>query len=241
MAGTVKFFDTTDPFNLADWEVQTGPNPNRTKQRAQALTKDGDEFARAQFGTSESGTLTYVAKKFTGFMTMPPAGLVANGWHLDNWTVRYNQRGFPTLSVNAHKHIDGAADADCRLYYASFKVPARSIGVPSAIPSVDSEADPVFELDSEATIGLRDLSLALACNHVDESNGDGGHLAGDNYDGTETLTVDFTGEVDPSADFALNDAWTDDSLNRSQGNTQATTQSLTATHHVAHYVEPVGG
>ena len=30
MAGAVKFFDTTDPFSLADWEVQTGPNPNRT-------------------------------------------------------------------------------------------------------------------------------------------------------------------------------------------------------------------
>lgn len=236
MAGTVKFFDTTDPFSLADWEIQTGPNPNRTKQRAQALTKDGDEFAHAQYGTADSGTFTYVAKKFTGFLAVPAVGTVTGGYHIDNWTVAYTQTGFPTLSINAHKHVDGAADANCRVYNPSFKVPARSIGVPSVIPAADDEADPIFELDSGAVVGMRGLSLALSVNHVDEMDASGGHLAGDNYDGTETLSAEFTGDVDPSTDYDLDSAWTDDSFSKSNGNTQATTTSLTATHHVAHYV-----
>ena len=48
MAGSVKFFDCTDPFSLADWEVQQGPNPTLTKQRASALNKEGDEFRKKQ-------------------------------------------------------------------------------------------------------------------------------------------------------------------------------------------------
>lgn len=235
MPGSVKFFDPVDPFSLADWEVQTGPNPNRTKQRASALKKDGDELAHAQHGTSESCTFTYVAKKFTGFLTVPGVGTIASGYHIDNWTVTYSQRGFPALSVSAHKHIDGTLDADCRVYEPTFKVPARTIGIPTEIPAVTGD-DPVFALDAEAVVGIRGMTLAMSLNHVDEDDNAGNHLAGDNYDGSETITVDFTGDVVPADDYELAEGWTDDTLGKSQGNTQATTTSLTATHHVAHKV-----
>ena len=62
MAGQGRFFDAVDPFNLADWEVQNGPSPSRTKQRAQCLDKNGDELMHTQFGTQDSGTIVYKAR-----------------------------------------------------------------------------------------------------------------------------------------------------------------------------------
>lgn len=234
--GSVKFFDTTDPFGLADWEVQTGPNPNLTKQRASALNRFGNEFARAQYGAQEACSFTYVAKKFTGTLTVPNVGLVSGGYHLDNWSVSYSQTGYPTLTLSCHRHIDGTEDSNCRQYAPTFSVPARAIGVPTSI-SGKTEGT-VFALADSATVGIRSMTLSVALNHVDEMDNEGGHLAGDNYDGSETISVDFTGDID-SSDYTLHAEWTDDSLNKSNGNTTATTSSLTASHHVAH-VEGTG-
>lgn len=243
MAGQVKFFVADDPFNLTDWEVQNGPNPNRTKTRAGALTKDGDEFHHAQCGANDAGTITYTAKKFTGFLTVPAAGAVADGWHIDSGSVTYNQKGFPTLTLNVHKHVDGNEDANCRTYVPSFKVPAVAIGIPTSIPlaTAQGQVTDVFKLSTSAVVGIRGMSLAWGCNHVDEDDNKGDHFAGDNYDGNETLNVEFTGEVDPEEDYTLHADWTDDNLARNGGNTVASTTSLTATHHIPHYVAPTGG
>ena len=67
----------------------------------------------------------------------------------------------------------------------------------------------------------------------------GAHFASDNYDGSETIQVDFCGDVDPETDYTLNSDWTDDTFAKNQGNTVATTSSLTASHHVAN-VEGTG-
>jgi len=237
MAGSVKFFDATDGLSLTstDWEIQNGPNPTFTKQRAQALTKDGDEFARRQYGGQYSGTFSYVAKKATGTLTVPNVGAVVAGWHIDNWTVTYTQNGYPTLAISAHKHdtaLGGVLDSNCRTYAPSFKVPA-CFGVPTSIEGVTANTK-VFELKSAAVVGMRGLSLGMSVNHVDEPGKDGEHFAGDNYDGTETLTAEFTGDLDLSADVTLHADWTDDSLAKNGGNTVATTSSLNATHHVVH-------
>lgn len=234
MSGKVKFFDATDPFGLADWEVQGGPNPNRTKQRAGALNKHGNEFAHAQFGTQDSGSVTYIAKKFTGFLTVPNVGHIANGWHIDSWTVTYNQKGYPSLSINCHKHISGTVDANCREYAPSFKVPARAIGIPTVIHASTGEGV-VFGLAEGAVVGIRGMTLSMSLGgHVDEDDNEGNHFASDNYDGQESISVEFTGDVDPAADFTLDGDWTDDNLSRGGGNTVVSTTSLTATHHIAH-------
>ncbi len=231
--GTVKFFSTNDPFGLTDWEVQNGPNPTYSLQRAQALKADGDELAYQQYGGQYSATLNYVLKTVTGTLTLPAVGTVSDGWHLDNLTVSYTQTGWPTLSITCHKHDTskgGTVDAGCRTYPPSFKVPA-CFGVPTAIPSTGSGN--VFELSTNAEVGLRSISLAVSVNHIDEMNNAGEHFASDNYDGSETLTAEFTGEID-STDYKLGDAWAADSTAQNGGNTVASTATVTISHHIQH-------
>lgn len=239
--GTVKFFDCEDPFSLADWEVQNGPSPALTNQRAQALNKNGNEFAHKQYGGQFAGTLNYTCKKVSGFAAVPYVGTVANGWHIDNWAVTYSQTGFPVLAITCHKHDTsrgGVLDSNCRTYAPTFKVPA-CFGVPTVIPKLDEGN--VFELDDEAVITVRGMTLSMSLNHVDEPGKDGEHFAGNNYDGSETIGVEFTGEA-TTDDFTIDSDWTDDTFAPSNGgNTVATTASLSISHHVSHYVPPTVG
>lgn len=241
MAGTVKFFDPSDPLSLTDWEIQKGGNPSLVKQRAQALDKNGDEFRRQQYGGQTSVTLDYICKKVSGYADVPEVGSVVGGWHVDSWTVTYTQQNWPTLSVSCHKHDTskgGVVDADCRTYAPSFKIPV-AWGVPTELPKATSGN--VFELSSGAVVTTRGMTLSMQVNHVDEADNAGEHFAGDNYDGSETLNVDFTGDVDPATDYTLDSDWTDDTFSKDQGNTQATTSSLSASHHVGHTVAVPSG
>ena len=243
MAGSVKFFDCSDPFSLSDWEVQNGPNPTLTKQRASALNKEGDEFRRKQYGGQYAGTLNYICKKASGFADVPVIGYIANGWHIDNWTVTYTQNNWPTLVINCHKHDTtqgGVLDSACRTYAPSFKVPV-CFGVPTEIPKVGDNAGNVFALAVGAVVTTRGMTLSMSVNHVDEPDEAGEHFAGNNYDGSETVGVEFTGEVEAS-DFTVDSDWTDDTFAPSNGgNTVATTASLSLSHHVAHVVPAAQG
>lgn len=236
MAGEVKIFDATDTLSLggSDWEVQGGPNPTFTKNRAQALDRYGDEFAHRQYGGKYTGSFSFTAKKVSGYLSVPAAGTIIDGWHIDGWTVAYGQEAFPTLTVECHKHdtsLGGVLDSGCRQYEPSFKIPA-CWGVPAQIEGTASGTT-VFELKTSAVVGLRSLSLQIAVVHEDVPGREGEHFASDNRDGTETLSVEFTGDVDLAADVTLGDGWTDDTLAKSGGNTAVTYSTLTATHHVS--------
>ena len=232
----IKFFspvEVTGPHT--GWELQTGGNPSLARQRASVLKSDGDELAAVQYGAQYSYTENYTASAFSGNMTVPNVGAVKNGAHVDSVSVAYSQTAAPTLAVNSHKHatVDGTAiehDA-CREYEPSIILPARAIGVPVTLKKKAGDTA-VFTLPEG--VGIRSLSYQLQCTHVDENDGNGDHLAGDNYDGVETLTIEFTGEVDV-ADLNLDADWMKpDSFAHTNGNTQATTTSMTLTHHVAH-------
>ena len=238
MAGSVKFFDDSDPFSLSDWEVQNGPSPSLTKQRASALAKDGDEFRHKQYGGQYAATLNYICKLASGYATVPAVGTVTGGWHIDSWTVTYTQNSWPTLAITCHKHdtsLGGVVDSGCRTYAPSVQIPV-CFGVPTELPNVGTDAGNAFELDASADVTTRGMTISMSVNHVDEPGKDGEHFASDNYDGVETLNVEFTGDVDPATDYDLDSAWTDDTFGKSQSNTTATTSTLTATHHVAHVV-----
>lgn len=226
MADRLEFFNPIDPFGLADWEVQSGPNPSVEKQRASALGQNGDEIAFAQYGEKESGTCEYIAKSATGNLSVPNVGMTMDGYHIDSVQVSYSQTEWPKLSISWHKHNDGNVDSGCREYAPSVTFPARAIGVPSSLGSA-------FSITPGTSVGMRSVQYQLQCNHVEEMNGDGGNLAGDNYDGSETLTVEFTGNVSQGA-WTLGSDWTDDTFAKSMGNTSATTSTLTATHHLEH-------
>ena len=156
-----------------------------------------------------------------------------NGWHIDSFTLTYNQAGFPTLSVTAHKHGTAAHDT-CRTYTPTLTCPAQF-----GIPDLDeTAADSFGGFTVDKIVGMRSLSYSMQVNHQDENKGDGSHLAGDNYDATETVAFETTGIATitapaPATGFR---PWTCESAGENTSNVAASTASASFTRHVAHDV-----
>lgn len=223
---------------LADWELQTGGNPTLTRQRAQSLLSTGDQMHAVQYGAQIAYVENFTAKTVVETaskteLAIPGAGAISNGAHVDSLQVSYTQTAAPTLAVNSHKHaaINGtpATHDPCRVYVGTVVLPIRAIGVPSTLE--DKDGNTIFECP--AGIGMKSLTYGLAVTHTDEPDGDGGHLAGQNRDGVETLTIEFTGKV-AVAELSIDGSWMlPDSDADGQGNTIATTKSITITKHIA--------
>ena len=234
----IAFFapDKTILGDLTDWELQTGGNPELSRDRAQALKSDGDELASAQHNAKIQYSLTYKPKRYTGSdgLALPVPGSVLNGSHVDSVTVAYSQEDYPVLTVAAHRHaaIDGTPETHeaCRIYTPAVTLPPRAIGIPSTLK--DSDGKTVFSLP--AGVGISSLTYSLTVTHNDVPDGDGNHLAGENRDGVEKLDVSFTGEV-YVADLSIDSAWSlPDSWSMSQSNQDATTTSLSIQRHIAY-------
>jgi hypothetical protein len=80
--------------------------------------------------------------------------------------------------------------------------------------------------------GVRTITYNLTCNHVDEPGSTGGFLAGDNYDGTETVDIELCDTTQVTAASGW-DLLTD---NGDKGPTVAQTMSASLEHHLAHVV-----
>jgi len=223
----VTFFVPDSPFgDFADWKLNTGGNPNTTEQRAQALGPDGDEIAWKGYGKKTALTATYVATKAVGDLVIPKAGQVVGGCHIDSVQVAYNQTGYPIMTLSGHRHDHGNPHTTCRTYTGSVTLPAAAIGIPAAFGDV-------FKLQPSAEVGMRGATYTLSVIHVDEMDGVGGQLAGENRDGTEELAIELTADAAPT-DYAVSAAWHLGTLAKALGNTVATTSSLNLTHHIAH-------
>ena len=232
----IKFFDPTNPFGaLADWEQQTGGNPNTSEQRASMLGKHGDEIRWQGYGKQTALTATFGAITNTGDLIVPNAGTVIAGVHIDSLSVAYTNTGFPTLTLNGHKHDHGKPHDTCRMYAPTIKLPSI-FGCPRKLTTTDATPKTAFGLTLEAEIDVRSVTYSLTCNHIDEPDREGGHLASDNYDGSETLAVELTGDAE-ATEYEVGDDWQATADNRTNGNTVATTSSLTLTRHLPH-VEP---
>ena len=234
MASKVMFFNPDSVIGeLADWEIQEGSNPNVTRQRAQELKANGDELQSVQYGAQVAYSMNYKGKKVTGdALVIPAPGSIKNGKHVDSVEVSYSQTDFPALAVAAHAHaaVGGTSEAhdECRVYTPGVVLPPRAIGVPSTLKDTDGET--VFTCPEG--VGMRSLTYSLAVNHIDEPDGEGGHLAGQNHDGTETITLDFTGEID-IADLGIGGSWKlPDTEGKTRTNTGAHTTSVTLTRHI---------
>ena len=221
----VQFFNPENLLAFSGWVRQT-PQKNTSMQRASALGEDGDEIASQDHGAQTNITVPFVSTALEGNLTLPVVGAIQNGWHIDGFTLTYQQAGFPTLSVTAHKHGSTAHDT-CRTYTPTITAPAQ-FGIPSSFGGITISDN----------FGMRSLTYSMQVNHVDEQKGDGSHLAGDNYDATETVAVETTGITDISAPTAANGTrpWTCDSKGENTSNVAASTASATFTRHVKHDV-----
>ena len=216
------FFNPSSPFGaLTGWEDQTD-NPTTSRQRAQALGADGDEIAAKTYDARTNVTGEYVATADSA--AIPKAGEIKNGYHIDSIQVRYANNDFVKMTLQGHKHVGenvvSHAVNSCRTYTGSLQTIGTKFGCPDAPVGVS--------IPSGA--GVRSVNYSLSCNHVDELGSQGDFLAGDNYDGSETVEVELcdTGNITAAQGWDLvNDGHT-------RGNTQAETSSATVEKHIAH-------
>ena len=160
-------------------------------------------------------------------MSIPKGGLVSAGWHVDSIQISWGRDQIkPKMVVSAHKHEDGTNHAanSCRTYTATVEIDAVAFGVPADLGAV--------ALASGAAVDFRSATYTLQVNHIDEPGRDGTQLAGENHDGTETFSVEFTGDA-TADDYELDSDWTNDQKTTTPSNTAATTTSLNLIHHIA--------
>ena len=226
--GTVDFFNPTCPITVgADWEFQTSGPKQTAENYVNELGAHGDELRHATQGKKTTWSWTFVNKQDSGTISIPKAGLVTAGWHIDSIQIAWSRDQIkPKLTVNAHRHEDGTnhATGSCRTYSATVEIDAVAFGVPADLGAVS--------LASGAVVDFRSATYTLGVTHIDETGRDGTQLAGENHDGVETFAVEFTGDA-TSDDYTVDSAWTNDQKTTTPSNTAATTTSINLIHHIA--------
>lgn len=236
MASETGFFNPDDLIDintlldlegLAQWEIQTG-TPSKSKDRAFGLDRYGDENASKEHNPNEKIVLVYECQAEEGFLVIPKAGQIAETYHIDSLKVDYKPNGWPTLTVNAHKHTGttGTHAADtCRMYSSTLALPAQ-FGIPAEIKDLLDVSS--FKINTTAC-GLKTLSYGLGVTHVDEFLTE--WLAGENRDGTETLDVSFSG-IPIDADLTFAAAWHTPTDSSPKSNSAPSSRSISKVKHI---------
>ena len=235
-----KFFQPEDILGVtADGLVlQSGPNASDTSNEAVVLGPNGDLAMRTvndqsvpaiqRYGRAQTATQSYIitAEKINVFNKLAP-GVVLNDWHIDSIRLSMTNDNWPTLEVSCHKHIDGVPDAGCRVYG----------GILTADTPLGFGVNFLSAVMVPDTLAVTGQTIEVTCNHVDEFGGQGEHIAGDNYDGTATLTLDCTGSGEVTAVSPL---WVLDSASDSdQSNTTAQKKQFVFKFHMpGHTTQP---
>ena len=226
--GTVEFFNPACPITVgSDWEFQTCGPKQTAENYVNELGAHGDEIAHATHGKKTAWSWTFVNKLGSGNISIPKGGLVSAGWHIDSIQIAWDRQQIqPKMTVNAHMHDAGTnhAAGSCRTYTATVTIAAVAFGVPADLGGV--------ALANGATVDFRSATYTLGVTHIDEPGRNGEQLAGENHDGVETLSVEFTGDA-TADDYEIETGWTNDQKTTTPSNTAATTTSLNLIHHIA--------
>lgn len=226
----VPFFNPSDVLSLGgDWVVQDNGLAD-SNQRAQGLKANGDEAASQLYDGKTAGTIKYECFASSGNLVLPNVGSVMGGYHIDSISLTPQATGWPQLTVTVHQHDDNAhVDGDFNEYAPSIVFPA-GYGIPRTLALVATGT--AFSLD-DTDAGMRGMTYTLGCQHQDEPDGSGNHLAGQNRDGVETLAVEFT--KDPAV-VTVAAGWDEMSDGSPKSNTAAETASMQWEHHITREV-----
>ena len=206
-------FTPTSTITVSGWMLQT-VSKSTQKQRAQALTAKGNEHAHAYYGerTTETAEFT-LGGTYTGNITVP-----ALGSGIIEWMLTYTETAFPALSVQK----DSAAGGGTFALPTGITLPARTIGIPSAIGGIFTKVSKVKQVQIQCT-----------CQHAEEMNGTGAYGTGATgspaYNGMRdaVITCTLTG-IDgkptwatsgTSADVVVATGWDEDSNAENDSNT----------------------
>ena len=234
--GDIEFFNPSCPFSFTGWDFQNEGGRKNSLDYSNELGSGGNELRHATHNGKASNSWTFVSSLESGNLSIPSAGAVPGGWHIDQVEIKWDRAQIkPKMTVSAHLHTAGRGHGSgtgnnvnlCRTYSPTITVGAVAFGVPADLGAVS--------LSTGAVVDFRDATYTLSVNHIDETGRDGNELAGDNYDGTETLAVNFTGRITPD-DVEIEDGWTKTGDGETPSNTGATTADITLVKHIANDV-----
>ncbi len=231
MTAKVGFFNANDPLTLGGgWEVQT-VSKSWTKDRKQGLKKNGDEAASKLNNQTDSLTIEYKNFESEGTLSLPPAGEIRGGYHLDGLTLRLDPNDWPTLSIPVHKHMPTThADDSCRTYTPSIAIDA-GFGIPR------NGLGGFGVAVGDTGIGFSSFEYSLTLTHVDEPGDQGDWLAGENRDGAETVQIGLIGR---GATVSAPVGWDKLSEGEGEGNTNSDSETHSWEHHIEADVEGGG-
>ncbi len=164
-----------------------------SKERVAEPGADGDELVSELIDGKTEISDEFVHPDMSGpVLIFPDVGKVYSGYLLTGFRLACSSNGWPKLSVTAHQHDNNAHAALPHHYAASLAAINTDFGVP-LLGALGENA------------GLASLEYEVSCQHIDEPDGIGGHLAGACFNGHERLTLGFTGV--PTTPFTAVTGW----------------------------------
>jgi len=231
MADTVvNFFNPSDILSLGGSFIVQSVTPTDTLKRAQGLLANGDEGINKTHGGKTDLTIVYEYQNESGNITLPNVGSVAGGYHIDRVRIQYRANAWPLITITCHKHAANSHTAQNE-FAATIVFPAQ-FGIPRSLQDAATPTpNDIWKLGADDdTIGIRDMSYELSCQHQDEDGETGAQCAGENRDGVEKLDVTTTGKA---ASVTVGTGWAKLSDGNPTGNTAVEQQTLSYEHHVA--------
>lgn len=208
------------------WEFQNQNAEQRSRDYVNELGQRGDEILNALINGKTSTGWQFVSTATSGKLKLPKIGLVVGGYHIDSAEVNWDRGTIkPKLTIVGHAHdgVEGGHNT-CRTYSPTIEVDITSFGMPADLGAI--------KLTEAAEVDFRSARYSLSCSHVDETGRAGNQLMGDNHDGVESFTAEFTGDA-ASTDYQIATGWSKPSSSKTPSNTGVTTSSIELIHHIS--------
>jgi hypothetical protein len=157
----------------ASW-VRQGSTPATEKQRAMALGATGQEVASTLYDSTDNVRESWVAKDAVA-LTIPDLGSVVDDYVVTSIKLGTSNTGFATLDITAHKHTDGTPSMTCATGGAALITAAYG----------------ALTLGCSTSGVLNSSSIEYTCQHAEAKGATGDNVAGENYDGKQTVTLTY--------------------------------------------------
>jgi len=147
-----------------------GTEDNTTNQRATATDENGDEVASSLYDEKREVSGEYECNNDTN--TVPAAvGALVNGIILTGINISTAEGRYATMSLQGHNHTENAHAAEPALRTGTHgETLAKAFGATDFLGGTAGDNASCIE-----------GSIAITCEHVDQNDGDGDHLVGENY------------------------------------------------------------
>jgi hypothetical protein len=165
----------------ASW-VRQSSNPSTDKQRAKALGATGQEIAATLYDETFNVTESWIAKDVVA-LEIPDLGSVVDDYVVTSIKLGTSNTGFATLDIAAHKHTDGTPTMTCATGGAALITAAFG----------------ALTLGCSTSGVLTSSSIEYTIQHAEAKGATGNNVAGENYDGMQTVTLVYIDGGVPSA------------------------------------------